>query len=102
VNTTFDGGLGGTAYTVGDLVAALKSYGLLSGATQVVQGAGFGGTGTLSAPTLGYPSPLTSNPTSIVVSIPQDWATGDILKLAYSSTTSLTNFTVISHVLSDS
>lgn len=30
VNTTFDGGLGSTAYTVGDLVVALKNLGLIA------------------------------------------------------------------------
>lgn len=29
VNTTFDGSIGSTAYTVGDLVAALKTLGLI-------------------------------------------------------------------------
>lgn len=29
VNTTFDGSIGATAYTVGDLVAALKTLGLI-------------------------------------------------------------------------
>lgn len=29
-NTTFDGGIGTTAYTVGDLVAALKTLGLIA------------------------------------------------------------------------
>lgn len=30
VNTSFDGGITGTAYTIGDLVAALKSLGLIA------------------------------------------------------------------------
>lgn len=30
VDTTFDGGLGGAAFTIGDIVLALKNYGLLS------------------------------------------------------------------------
>ena len=29
VNTTFDGGISGTAYAVGDIVAALKNLGLI-------------------------------------------------------------------------
>lgn len=30
VNTTFDGSIGSTAYTIGDLVAALKTLGLIA------------------------------------------------------------------------
>jgi hypothetical protein len=30
VNTTFDGGITGTAYTIGDLVVALKNLGLIA------------------------------------------------------------------------
>jgi hypothetical protein len=30
VNTTFDGGVGSTAYTVGDLVKCLKAYGIIA------------------------------------------------------------------------
>ena len=30
VNTSFDGGLGTTAYTLGDIVAAMKNMGLLA------------------------------------------------------------------------
>lgn len=29
-NTTFDGGAGGNAYTIGDIVAAAKAHGLLT------------------------------------------------------------------------
>jgi len=30
VNTSFDGGISGTAYTIGDIVAALKNLGLIA------------------------------------------------------------------------
>jgi hypothetical protein len=66
-----------------------------------ISGSSFGGAGTLSASTLSFPSPLASNPTSISIAVPADWQSGDALKLAYSATSSLTSFTVLSHTLSD-
>jgi hypothetical protein len=64
-------------------------------------GGSFGGLGTLSAATLGFPSPIATNPTTIQVTIPPDWQSGDVLKLAYSSSESISPFTVLSHTLTD-
>jgi hypothetical protein len=58
-----------------------------------------GGAGTLSAPTLGFPSPVASNPTSIAVSIPADWSIGDVFKLAYAPNVGMTSFIVLTHAL---
>lgn len=62
-----------------------------------------GGTGTLSAPTLGYPSPVASNPTSIPIHIPVDYISGNKIKLAYGSALPMTtaNTTILTHTLTD-
>lgn len=57
--------------------------------------------GTLSAPSLGYPSPIASNPATIAVHIGADWQTGDVLKLARSSSASMTSPTLLTHTLTD-
>lgn len=57
--------------------------------------------GGLSAPVLGYPSPLASNPFSVAVSIPVDWQSADALKLAYSTSSAMTSPTVLSHTITD-
>lgn len=52
--------------------------------------------GTLAAPTLGYPSGGT-----ISVTIPPDWQSGDVLKLARSSVEAMTSPTITTHTLVD-
>lgn len=57
-------------------------------------------TGTLAAPVLGYPT--TANPPSIAITIPEDWQSGNVLKLAYSSAEAMSSPTVLTHTLTDS
>lgn len=64
-------------------------------------GATVGGGVALSAPALGYPSPLAANPTAIVVRLGVDWQSGDALKLAYSSSSAMTSPTILSHTIND-
>jgi hypothetical protein len=73
----------------------------LSNALGPIDPLGLGGAGTLSAPTLGYPSPLAANPTTIAITIPADWQAGDVLKLAYSASLSMASPTILTHTLTD-
>jgi hypothetical protein len=60
-----------------------------------------GAQGTLGAPTLGFPSPQATNPTTISIKLPGDWISGDILKLDRSASASMTTPTTITHTLTD-
>jgi len=55
----------------------------------------------LSAPTIGYPSPLATNPTTIAGSIPADWQSGDVMKLARSASVAMTSPTILTHTITD-
>jgi hypothetical protein len=57
--------------------------------------------GTLSAPVLGYPSPLTTNPTTIAAALGNDWQVPDTFNLAYSASSSMASPTVLSHSITD-
>jgi hypothetical protein len=50
---------------------------------------------------LGFPSPVAANPSTIAVSIPPDWQSGDVLKLADSSAEAMTSPTILTHTLVD-
>lgn len=58
---------------------------------------------SLTAPTLGYPSPKASNPTSIIATLGIDWQSGigEAIKLAYSSSVAMTSPTILSHTITD-
>lgn len=57
--------------------------------------------GSLTAPSLDYPSPLATNPTTIAIRIGVDWQTGDVLKLARSASAAMTSSTILTHTLTD-
>jgi hypothetical protein len=51
---------------------------------------------------LGYPSPLTGNPTSVPASLPVDWQVPDVLKLRLADDEAMTaNVRTLSHALGD-
>jgi hypothetical protein len=59
------------------------------------------GAGTLSAPTIGFPSPIAANPATILIHVPVDWQSGDVLKLARSSSSAMSSPTFLTHTLTD-
>lgn len=63
-------------------------------------GTTWGGAGDFAAPTLGYPTDLTNNPVSFSIDAPSA-QTGDVLKLAYSSSSSISSPTILSHTITD-
>ena len=74
------------------------SIGLSIGIDRAFSGAAGGG---LSAPSLGYPSPLAANPSSVVMHLGADWQVPDAAKIAYSASPSMSPSTVLSHAMAD-
>jgi hypothetical protein len=54
-----------------------------------------------AAPTLGYPTPQTTNPATVTIKLPADWISGDVLKLDRSASSSMSSPTTLSHTLTD-
>jgi hypothetical protein len=91
--------------TLDTLVPAITGAVLVKGSATVTLGglgiSATGAQGTLGAPTLGYPSPAATNPTTISIKLPGDWISGDILKLDRSASVTMSTPTTLTHTLTD-
>jgi hypothetical protein len=91
--------------TLDTLVPAITGAVLVKGSATVTLGglgiSATGAQGTLGAPTLGYPSPAATNPTTIAIRLPGDWISGDILKLDRSASVTMSTPTTLTHTLTD-